>query len=81
MGKVSLKLQRQIRGCRKKQLMQRNEAFKTWSKLLPAGEAKFLNKIADYQEETLEMLARHWKTNQTTCKALRESRAARLPLV
>jgi aldehyde dehydrogenase len=56
-----------------------HEAFKTWSKTSPAERSKLLNKIADVIEENLEMLARIETVDNG--KALRETRAADLPLV
>jgi len=53
-------------------------AFKTWSKTSPAERSRVLNKIADIMEENLEMLARLETIDNG--KALRESRAADLPL-
>lgn len=55
-----------------------HEAFKTWSKTSAAERSKVLNKIADIIEENLEMLARLETLDNG--KALRESRAADLPL-
>ena len=55
-----------------------HEAFKTWSKTSAAERSKVLNKIADIMEENLEMLARLETLDNG--KALRESRAADLPL-
>lgn len=55
-----------------------HEAFKTWSKTSPAERSRVLNKIADIIEENLEMLARLETIDNG--KALRESRAADLPL-
>ena len=55
-----------------------HEAFKTWSKTSPAERSRVLNKIADIMEENLEMLARLETIDNG--KALRESRAADLPL-
>lgn len=55
-----------------------HEAFKTWSKTSPAERSRVLNKIADIMEENLEMLARLETLDNG--KALRESRAADLPL-
>jgi aldehyde dehydrogenase len=56
-----------------------HEAFKTWSRTSPAERSKLLNKIADIIEENLEMLARIETVDNG--KALRETRAADLPLV
>ena len=56
-----------------------HEAFKTWSKTSPAERSRLLNKIADVIEENLEMLARIETVDNG--KALRETRAADLPLV
>ncbi|GEO19788.1 aldehyde dehydrogenase family protein [Cyclobacterium qasimii] len=56
-----------------------HEAFKSWSKTSPAERSKLLNKIADVIEENLEMLARIETVDNG--KALRETRAADLPLV
>jgi aldehyde dehydrogenase len=53
-------------------------AFKTWSKTSAAERSRVLNKIADIMEENLEMLARLETLDNG--KALRESRAADLPL-
>lgn len=55
-----------------------HEAFKTWSKTSPAERSRVLNKIADIMEENLEMLARLETLDNG--KALRECRAADLPL-
>ncbi|MBN7817252.1 aldehyde dehydrogenase family protein [Algoriphagus pacificus] len=55
-----------------------HEAFKTWSKTSPAERSRVLNKIADIIEENLEMLARLETVDNG--KALRETRAADLPL-
>jgi aldehyde dehydrogenase len=55
-----------------------HEAFKTWSKTSAAERSRVLNKIADIMEENLEMLARLETVDNG--KALRESRAADLPL-
>ena len=55
-----------------------HEAFKSWSKTSAAERSKVLNKIADIMEENLEMLARMETLDNG--KALRESRAADLPL-
>lgn len=55
-----------------------HEAFKTWSKTSAAERSRVLNKIADIMEENLEMLARLETLDNG--KALRESRAADLPL-
>ena len=55
-----------------------HEAFKTWSKTSAAERSRVLNKIADNMEENLEMLARLETLDNG--KALRESRAADLPL-
>jgi aldehyde dehydrogenase len=54
-------------------------AFTTWSKTSPAYRSKLLNKIADIIEENLELLARVETIDNG--KALRETRAADLPLV
>ncbi|ERM84520.1 aldehyde dehydrogenase [Rhodonellum psychrophilum GCM71 = DSM 17998] len=54
-------------------------AFPTWSKTSAAQRSKLLNKIADIIEENLEMLARIETIDNG--KALRETRAADLPLV
>jgi aldehyde dehydrogenase len=56
-----------------------HEAFKTWSKTSPTERSKLLNKIADVIEDNLEMLARIETVDNG--KALRETRAADLPLV
>lgn len=56
-----------------------HEAFPSWSKSTPALRSKLLNKIADIIEENLEMLARIETIDNG--KALRETRAADLPLV
>lgn len=53
-------------------------AFKTWSKTSAAERSRVLNKIADIMEENLEMLARLETVDNG--KALRETRAADLPL-
>lgn len=53
-------------------------AFKTWSKSSPAERSKVLNKIADVMEENLEFLAR--VETMDNGKAIRETRAADLPL-
>lgn len=53
-------------------------AFKTWSKTSAAERSRVMNKIADIMEENLEMLARLETLDNG--KALRESRAADLPL-
>ncbi|MEN2282257.1 aldehyde dehydrogenase family protein [Algoriphagus sp. SE2] len=53
-------------------------AFKTWSKTSPTERSRVLNKIADIIEENLEMLARLETVDNG--KALRETRAADLPL-
>lgn len=55
-----------------------HEAFKTWSKTPAAERSRVLNKIADVIEENLEMLARIETVDNG--KALRETRAADLPL-
>tara|TARA_R110002020_G_scaffold432221_1_gene642268 strand:- start:1130 stop:2656 length:1527 start_codon:yes stop_codon:yes gene_type:complete len=55
-----------------------HEAFKTWSKTSAAERSRVLNKIADIMEENLEMLARLETLDNG--KALRESKAADLPL-
>lgn len=55
-----------------------HEAFKTWSKTSAAERSRVLNKIADIIEENLEMLARLETVDNG--KALRETRAADLPL-
>lgn len=55
------------------------EAFKTWSKTSAAYRASILNKIADRIEENLEYLAVVETIDNG--KALRETRAADLPLV
>lgn len=54
-------------------------AFPSWSKTSAATRSKLLNKIADIIEENLEMLARIETIDNG--KALRETRAADLPLV
>jgi aldehyde dehydrogenase len=54
-------------------------AFPSWSKTSPVLRSKLLNKIADIIEENLEMLARVETIDNG--KALRETRAADLPLV
>jgi aldehyde dehydrogenase len=54
-------------------------AFPSWSKTSVAVRSKMLNKIADVIEENLEMLARIETIDNG--KALRETRAADLPLV
>jgi aldehyde dehydrogenase len=56
-----------------------HEAFKSWSRTSPAERSKLLNKVADVIEENLEMLARVETVDNG--KALRETRAADLPLV
>ncbi|WP_439487643.1 aldehyde dehydrogenase family protein [Algoriphagus sp.] len=53
-------------------------AFKTWSKTSAAERSRVLNKIADIMEENLELLARLETVDNG--KALRETRAADLPL-
>ncbi|MBN3521795.1 aldehyde dehydrogenase [Algoriphagus lutimaris] len=55
-----------------------HEAFKTWSKTSAAERSRVLNKIADIIEDNLEMLARLETVDNG--KALRETRAADLPL-
>ncbi|WP_040669853.1 aldehyde dehydrogenase family protein [Nitritalea halalkaliphila] len=55
-----------------------HEAFKTWSKTSPTERSRVLNKIADIMEANLEMLARVETIDNG--KALRETRAADLPL-
>jgi aldehyde dehydrogenase len=55
-----------------------HEAFKTWSKTSAAERSRVLNKIADIMEENLEMLAKLETIDNG--KAIRESRAADLPL-
>lgn len=55
-----------------------HEAFKTWSKTSAAARAAVLLKIADIIEDNLEMLARVETLDNG--KALRETRAADLPL-
>jgi len=55
-----------------------HEAFKTWSKSSPAHRSRVLNKIADIMEANLEMLAR--VETMDNGKAIRETRAADLPL-
>ncbi|MBT0813153.1 aldehyde dehydrogenase [Litoribacter ruber] len=56
-----------------------HKAFPGWSKTPAAERSKVLNKIADIVEENLEMLARIETIDNG--KALRETRAADLPLV
>lgn len=56
-----------------------HEAFKTWSKTSVAHRSKILNKIADRIEENLESLAVVEAIDNG--KAIRETRAADLPLV
>ena len=56
-----------------------HEAFPSWSKTSAAHRSKLLNKIADIIEENLENLARVETIDNG--KALRECRAADLPLV
>ena len=53
-------------------------AFPAWSKTSPTERSRILNKIADVIEENLEMLARIETIDNG--KALRETRAADLPL-
>ncbi|WP_289032013.1 aldehyde dehydrogenase family protein, partial [uncultured Algoriphagus sp.] len=53
-------------------------AFPSWSKTSPTERSRILNKIADVIEENLEMLARI--ETMDNGKALRETRAADLPL-
>ncbi|EAZ80694.2 aldehyde dehydrogenase [Algoriphagus machipongonensis] len=55
-----------------------HEAFPSWSKTPAAERSRVLNKIADIIEENLEMLARLETVDNG--KALRETRAADLPL-
>ncbi|MBN7811436.1 aldehyde dehydrogenase [Algoriphagus sp. H41] len=55
-----------------------HEAFKTWSKSPAAERSRVLNKIADVIEDNLELLARIETIDNG--KALRETRAADLPL-
>jgi aldehyde dehydrogenase len=55
-----------------------HEAFPSWSKTSAAERSRLLNKIADVIEENLEMLARIETIDNG--KALRETRAADLPL-
>ncbi|WP_297337817.1 aldehyde dehydrogenase family protein [Algoriphagus sp.] len=55
-----------------------HEAFKSWSKTSAAERSRVLNKIADIIEENLELLARI--ETMDNGKALRETRAADLPL-
>jgi len=56
-----------------------HKAFPSWSKTSAAQRSKLLNKIADIIEENLEHLARVETIDNG--KALRETRAADLPLV
>lgn len=56
-----------------------HKAFPSWSKTSAAHRSKLLNKIADIIEENLELLARIETIDNG--KALRETRAADLPLV
>jgi aldehyde dehydrogenase len=56
-----------------------HKAFPSWSKTSAAERSKLLNKIADIIEENLEHLARVETIDNG--KALRETRAADLPLV
>ena len=55
-----------------------HEVFPTWSKTPAAERSRLLNKIADVIEENLELLARVETIDNG--KALRETRAADLPL-
>jgi aldehyde dehydrogenase len=77
-GKVFTKAARGNKEDVEKAIDAAHEAFKTWSKTSPAERSKVLNKIADIMEENLEMLARLETIDNG--KALRESRAADLPL-
>jgi len=63
MAKVFTKAARGNKEDVKSQLIAAHEAFKTWLKLLPAGEkATVLNKIADIMEENLENVSETLKT-------------------
>jgi aldehyde dehydrogenase len=77
-GKVFTKAARGNKEDVEKAIDAAHEAFKTWSKTSPAERSRVLNKIADIMEENLEMLARLETIDNG--KALRECRAADLPL-
>jgi len=55
-----------------------HKAFETWSRTSPTERSRILNKIADVIEENLELLARVETIDNG--KAIRETRAADLPL-
>jgi aldehyde dehydrogenase len=77
-GKVFSKAARGNKADIDKALDAAHEAFPTWSKTPAAERSRLLNKIADVIEENLEMLARIETIDNG--KALRETRAADLPL-
>jgi aldehyde dehydrogenase len=78
-GKVFSKAARGNKADIEKALDAAHKAFPTWSKTSAAERSKLLNKIADIIEANLEMLARVETIDNG--KALRETRAADLPLV
>ncbi len=78
-GKVFSKAARGNKEDIEKALDAAHAAFPTWSKTSVAERSKLLNKIADVIEANLEMLARVETIDNG--KALRETRAADLPLV
>ncbi len=77
-GKVFSKAARGNKADVEKALDAAHEAFPKWSKTPAAERSRLLNKIADVIEENLEMLARIETIDNG--KALRETRAADLPL-
>jgi aldehyde dehydrogenase len=77
-GKVFTKAARGNKEDVEKAIDAAHEAFKTWSKTSAAERSRVLNKIADIMEENLEMLAKLETIDNG--KAIRESRAADLPL-
>ncbi|MCR9013424.1 aldehyde dehydrogenase family protein [Aquiflexum gelatinilyticum] len=78
-GKVFSKAARGNKADIEKALDAAHEAFPSWSKTSATERSKLLNKIADVIEANLEMLARIETIDNG--KALRETRAADLPLV
>jgi aldehyde dehydrogenase len=78
-GKVFSKAARGNKADIEKALDAAHEAFPSWSKTSATERSKLLNKIADVIEANLEMLARIETVDNG--KALRETRAADLPLV
>lgn len=77
-GKVFSKAARGNKADIDKALDAAHEVFPTWSKTSAAERSRLLNKIADVIEENLELLARIETIDNG--KALRETRAADLPL-